>query len=175
MSLFEGDLVIFHDDPFLLEDSSVSQIASPPRGLSHLPVEFRAPNCPHKLTKTAEPWLGGGAALSGSELHAAVTSAAVRSRRGALVAAAAAPSVGGRHGRRSLQLRVIALGGCKITAIHHRQHLSYSPRYVASCSRSILQPPRGFHLFLLVAARASTAENRETISPACRWSRSPGE
>ena len=111
MSLFEGDLVIFHDDPFLLEDSSVSQIASPPRGLSHLPVEFRAPNCPHKLTKTAEPWLGGGAALSGSELHAAVTSAAVRSRYCMLVAAAAAPSVGDRHGRRSLQLRVSSLGG----------------------------------------------------------------
>src|ERR1051325_3192454 len=72
-----GDI---HDDPFLLEDSSVSQIASPPRGLSHLPVEFRAPNCPHKLTKTAEPWLGGGAALSGSDLHAAAASAAVRSR-----------------------------------------------------------------------------------------------
>jgi len=50
-----------------------------------------APNCPHKLTKTAEPWLGGGAALSGSELHAGVTSAALRSRRCALVAAAAAP------------------------------------------------------------------------------------
>src|ERR1051325_1043427 len=63
MSLFGGDLVIFHDDPFLLEDSSVSQIASPPRGLSHLPVEFRLPNCPHKLTKTADPWLGGGAAF----------------------------------------------------------------------------------------------------------------
>jgi|ERR1051325_402142 hypothetical protein len=44
MSLFGGDLVIFHDDPFLLEDSSVSQIASPPRGLSHLPVEFRGSN-----------------------------------------------------------------------------------------------------------------------------------
>jgi hypothetical protein len=28
MSLFGGDLVISHDDPFLLEDSSVSQIAS---------------------------------------------------------------------------------------------------------------------------------------------------
>ena len=37
------------------------------------------PNYPHKLTKTAEPWLGGGAALGGSELHARVTSAAVRS------------------------------------------------------------------------------------------------
>jgi hypothetical protein len=68
-------------------------------------------NCPHKLTKTAEPWLGGGAALSGSELHAAVTSAAVRSRYCMLVAAAAAPSVGDRHGRRSLQLRVSSLGG----------------------------------------------------------------
>jgi hypothetical protein len=49
------------------------------------------PNCPHKLTKTAEPWLGGGAAWGGSELHAAVTSAAVRSRHCMLVAAAAAP------------------------------------------------------------------------------------
>src|ERR1043166_8108835 len=67
-------------------------------------------NCPHKLTKTAEPWLGGGAALSGSELHAAVTSAAVRSRHCMLVAAAAAPPGGGRRGGRSLQLRVITLG-----------------------------------------------------------------
>src|ERR1043165_9307184 len=66
-------------------------------------------NYPHKLTKTAEPWLGGGAALSGSELHAGVTSAALRSSRCALVAAAAAPPEGGRHGGRSLQLRVIAL------------------------------------------------------------------
>ena len=49
------------------------------------------PNCPHKLTKTAEPWLGGGAASGGSELRAAVTSAAVRSRHCMLVAAAAAP------------------------------------------------------------------------------------
>src|ERR1043165_2972685 len=67
-------------------------------------------NYPHKLTKTAEPWLGGGAALSGSELHAGVTSAALRSSRCALVAAAAAPPEGGRHGGRSLQLRVSALG-----------------------------------------------------------------
>src|SRR4029079_9349744 len=37
----EAILVIFHDDPFLLEDSSVSQVASPPRGLSHLTAEFR--------------------------------------------------------------------------------------------------------------------------------------
>jgi hypothetical protein len=28
MSLFGGDLVISHDDPFLAEDSSVSQIVS---------------------------------------------------------------------------------------------------------------------------------------------------
>ena len=49
------------------------------------------PNYPHKLTKTAEPWLGGGAALGGSELHAGVTSAAVRSRHCVLVAAAAVP------------------------------------------------------------------------------------
>src|ERR1043165_5673926 len=34
-------------------------------------------NYPHKLTKTAEPWLGGGAALGGSELQARGTSAAI--------------------------------------------------------------------------------------------------
>ena len=50
-----------------------------------------APNYPHKLTKTAEPWLGGGAASGGSELLASVTSAAVRSCQFVLVAAAAAP------------------------------------------------------------------------------------
>jgi len=54
----------------------------------------KPPNCPHKLTKTAELWLGGGAALGGSELHARVTSAAVRSRHFVLVAAAAAPLPG---------------------------------------------------------------------------------
>ena len=69
------------------------------------------PNYPHKLTKTAEPWLGGGAALGGSELHSRVTSAAVRSRHFVLVAAAAVPLPGGRHGRRLLQLRVSALDG----------------------------------------------------------------
>jgi len=51
----------------------------------------KPPNYPHKLTKTAEPWLGGGAALGGSELHAGVTPAAVRFCHCALVAAAAAP------------------------------------------------------------------------------------
>ena len=47
--------------------------------------------------------------LGGSELHARGTSAAVRSCRCVLVAAAAAPLPGGRHGRRFLQLRVSAL------------------------------------------------------------------
>ena len=64
----------------------------------NLPIVRRPSNCPHKLTKTAEPWRGGGAALGGSELHARGTSAAVRSRHCMLVAAAAAPPVGGRHG-----------------------------------------------------------------------------
>jgi hypothetical protein len=54
-------------------------------------LEIKLPNCPHKLTKTAEPWLGGGAAWGGSELHARVTSAAVRSCHFVLVAAAAVP------------------------------------------------------------------------------------
>jgi len=64
------------------------------------------PNCPHKLTKAAEPWLGGGAALGRLQLHARVTAAAVRSCHCVLVAAAAVPLPGGRHGRRLLQLRV---------------------------------------------------------------------
>src|ERR1051325_10939211 len=68
-------------------------------------------NYPHKLTKTAEPWLGG------SELHARVTSAAVRSCHFVLVAAAAAPLSCGRRGRRLLQLRVIALCGCTNLAV----------------------------------------------------------
>src|ERR1051325_11689503 len=75
------------------------------------PESAAAPNCPHKLTKAAEPWLGGGAALGGSELHARGTSAAVRSCHFVLVAAAGVPLSGCRHGRRSLQLRVIALAG----------------------------------------------------------------
>jgi hypothetical protein len=56
-----------------------------------LAQDQKRPNCPHKLTKTAEPWLGGGAASGGSELRAGVTSAAVRSWYCMLVAAAAAP------------------------------------------------------------------------------------
>ena len=77
---------------------------------AEIPGVEMPPNYPHKLTKTAEPWLGGGAALGGSELHARVTSAAVRSATPLLVAAAAAPLPGGRRGRRLLQLRVSALG-----------------------------------------------------------------
>src|ERR1051325_632580 len=89
MSLFGGDLVIFHDDPFLLKDSSLSQIASPPRGLSHLPVEFRLPNCPHKLTKPADPWLGGGAAFG-----------RLRTARGRHVGCSSLPPLRGSGGRR---------------------------------------------------------------------------
>src|SRR4029079_15967665 len=36
----------------------------------------RPPNYPHKLTKVAEPWLGGGAASGGSEPHAPLPSGA---------------------------------------------------------------------------------------------------
>ena len=54
--------------------------------------------------------------MGGSELHAGVTSAAVRFRHCMLVAAAAAPPECGRHGGRLLQLRVITLGGhCKLS------------------------------------------------------------
>ena len=53
--------------------------------------------------------------MGGSELHASVTSAAVRSFHFVLVAAAAAPLPGGRHGRRLLQLRVSALAGQRVS------------------------------------------------------------
>ena len=71
------------------------------------------PNCPHKLTKAAEPWLGGGAAFGRLQLHARVTSAAssllpLRVGRGSR----RAPNWG-RRGRRLLQLRVITLGGLR--------------------------------------------------------------
>jgi hypothetical protein len=52
------------------------------------------PNCPHKLTKAAEPWLGGGAAFGRLQLHAASRRLPVRSCRFALVAAAAVPLTG---------------------------------------------------------------------------------
>jgi len=68
-------------------------------------------NCPHKLTKAAEPWLGGGAAFGQLQLHARVTPAADRSCRCALVVAAAVPLSGRGHGWRPLQLRVITLAG----------------------------------------------------------------
>src|ERR1051325_11113767 len=65
---------------------------------------------PSQANKPAEPWLGGGAASGGSELHARVTSAASsllpqRVSRGSRRAASR-----GRHGWRLLQLRVITLG-----------------------------------------------------------------
>src|ERR1700740_1173765 len=56
-----------------------------------LPIVRRPSNCPHKLTKTAEPWLGGGAALGGSELHARGTSAAVRACHCVLVGGGRVP------------------------------------------------------------------------------------
>ena len=86
---------------------------SVPAFLRNANSEKTPANYPHKLTKTAEPWLGGGAASGGSELHARVTSAAVRSCHFVLVAAAAAPLFGGRDGGRSLQLRVSALAGLR--------------------------------------------------------------
>jgi len=52
---------------------------------------LKPPNDSHKLTKAAEPWLGGGAAFGRLQLRARVTSAAVRSCLFVLVAAAAAP------------------------------------------------------------------------------------
>jgi hypothetical protein len=66
-------------------------------------------NCPHKLTKTAEPWLGGGAAFG-----------RLRTARGRHVGCSSLPPLhvsrgsrraaqGGRNGRRLLQLRVSTL------------------------------------------------------------------
>src|ERR1051325_11410675 len=67
------------------------------------------PNNPHKLTKAAERWLGGGAAfgrLRTARRHGGCTSLPPRR---ASVAAATIP-LRGRRGRRALQLRVITLG-----------------------------------------------------------------
>ena len=55
-------------------------------------------NYPHKLTKAADLWLGGGAAFGRGQLHARVTPAAVRSRHCVLVAAAAVPLPGAGAG-----------------------------------------------------------------------------
>jgi hypothetical protein len=68
-----------------------------------------APNYPHKLTKTAEPWLGGGAASGGSELRARVTSAAVRSCHCMFSRGSRRAAFRGRRARRFLQLRVSTL------------------------------------------------------------------
>src|ERR1051325_5943607 len=73
-------------------------------------LQKEAPNCPHKLTKTAEPWVGGGAALGGSNCTPASRRLPVRSCHCVLVAAGAAPLSSGRRGGRLLQLRVITLG-----------------------------------------------------------------
>jgi hypothetical protein len=79
-----------------------------------------APNCPHKLTKTAEPWLGGEPPLGGSNCTPASRRLQFAPATAFLVAAAAAPLPGGRHGGRLLQLRVSTLArrelACSITA-----------------------------------------------------------
>src|ERR1051325_7601359 len=86
--------------------------------LRHTPrAAQRPPNCPHKLTKTAEPWLGGGAAFgrlrTARPRHVGCCSPPpLRVSRGSRRAAS-----GGRHGRRFLQLRVITLCGCANLAV----------------------------------------------------------
>src|ERR1051325_9581163 len=80
--------------------------------LRHTPrAAQRPPNCPHKLTKTADPWLGGGPPCGRRQpprpRHVGCSSLPpLRVSRGSRRAAS-----GGRHGRRFLQLRVITLGG----------------------------------------------------------------
>src|ERR1044071_8083933 len=68
------------------------------------------PNCPHKLTKTAEPWLGGGAAFgrlrTARGRHVGCSSLLLLHVSGGSRRAAR----GGRHGGRFLQLRVTTLG-----------------------------------------------------------------
>jgi hypothetical protein len=70
------------------------------------------PNYPHKLTKTAEPWLGGGAAFrrlrTARPRHVGCSSLLPLP---VLVAAVGAPLQGSRHGGRLLQLRVNTLAG----------------------------------------------------------------
>ena len=70
----------------------------------------KPPNCPHKLTKTAEPWLGGEpprAARTARGRHAGCSSLLpLHVSRGSRRAAQ-----GGRHGGRFLQLRVSLLAG----------------------------------------------------------------
>ena len=112
-----------------------------------------APNYPHKLTNAAEPWLGGGAALGGSNCTPASRRLPVRSGHCVLVAAAAAPLPGGRHGRRPLQLRVSALAGpCDLRVITNRHNDGSSP-----LSRFPLAAPRG-------EERAATSKTRRRRS-----------
>jgi hypothetical protein len=68
--------------------------STPGRRVSYGSENAAAANCPHKLTKTAGPLARRQSRLGGSELHARVTSAAVRSCHWVLVAAAAAPRSG---------------------------------------------------------------------------------
>src|ERR1051325_11362169 len=68
-------------------------------------------NYPHKLPKTADPLARRRAASGGSNCTRASRRLPVRSCHCVLVAAAAAPLPGGRHGRRLLPLRESALGG----------------------------------------------------------------
>src|SRR4029079_3051527 len=56
-----------------------------------LPIVRGPSNYPHKLTKAAEPWLGGGAAFGRLHLHPRISSVAVRSCHFVLVAAAVVP------------------------------------------------------------------------------------
>jgi len=76
------------------------------RSYTHLSRRIsNPPNYPHKLTKAAERWLGGGAASGGSELHG-VTPAALRSLRITRQSRRLPCRSAARRLRRLLQLRV---------------------------------------------------------------------
>src|SRR4029079_6295601 len=80
ISVFRGSRYNRHSENLLLWRVAVT-----------LPIVRGPSNYPHKLTKAAEPWLGGGAAFGRLQLHARVTSAAVRSCHFVLVAAGVGP------------------------------------------------------------------------------------
>ena len=100
----------------------------------------RRANYPHKLTKTAEPWLGGGAASGGSNCTPASRRLPVRSCHCVLVAAAAALLFWGRHGERLLQLRVSALGALRELRTITRRSIAIHASHLGAESRLMARP-----------------------------------
>ena len=118
------------------------------------------PNSPHKLTKTAEPWLGGEpprAARTARPRHVGCSSLLpLRISRGSRRAAP-----GGRRGGRLLQLRVSTLGGLHESRMIARRSIAIH----ANKSRSANPVHGKAHVPPRSAARWGTSRDQQNAPP----------